>query len=78
MKYGIPKKSREAFELLYINHVIDEHTYKKMSGIIGFRNIAIHEYQTLNLDILKHIIERELDDFIEFTKQIISFLKTNK
>jgi uncharacterized protein YutE (UPF0331/DUF86 family) len=76
-KYGIPKNSREAFELLFRNKVIDQNTYKKMSAIVGFRNIAIHEYQTINLDILKTIIEKELRDFLEFSKQIISFLNTS-
>jgi uncharacterized protein YutE (UPF0331/DUF86 family) len=76
-KYGIPKNSRKAFELLFRNKVIDQNTYKKMSAIVGFRNIAIHEYQTINLDILKSIIEKELKDFLEFSKQIISFLNTS-
>ena len=73
-KMGIPKNSREAFELLFKNQVIDKHIYKKMSAIVGFRNIAIHEYQTINLDILKTIIENELKDFLDFSKHIIAFL----
>jgi uncharacterized protein YutE (UPF0331/DUF86 family) len=48
-----------------------------MSAIVGFKNIAIHEYQTINLNILKTIIEKELKDFLEFSKQIISFLNTS-
>lgn len=72
-KYGIPKNSREAFELLFRNKVIDQNTYKKMSSIVGFRNIAIHEYQTINLNILKSIIEKGLRDFLEFSKQILAF-----
>jgi len=72
-KMGIPKNSREAFELLFKNQVIDQSTYKKISAIVGFRNIAIHEYQAINLDILKTIIEKELKDFMEFSKHIIAF-----
>ena len=72
-KYGIPKNTREAFELLFKNQVIDQNTYKKMSAIVGFRNIAIHEYQTINLDILKTIIEKELKDFLDFSKQILLY-----
>ena len=74
-KMGIPKNSWEAFELLFKNQVLDQNTNKKMSAIVGFRNIAIHEYQTINLDILKNIIENELKDFLAFSEQIISFLK---
>ncbi|NLY45703.1 MAG: DUF86 domain-containing protein [Tissierella sp.] len=28
--------------------------------MIGFRNIAVHNYQKLNLDILKQVIENNL------------------
>ena len=39
--------------------------------MVGFRNIAVHDYQTLNLDILKQIVENHLGDFTSFTKQIL-------
>ena len=34
--------------------------------MVGFRDIAVHNYQKLNLDILQKIIENNLDDFNEF------------
>jgi uncharacterized protein YutE (UPF0331/DUF86 family) len=34
--------------------------------MIGFRNIAVHDYQSINKDILKSIITRSLKDFEEF------------
>ena len=39
--------------------------------MIGFRNIAVHDYQTLQLPIIIAIIEKHLDDFLIFTRLIL-------
>ena len=72
-KFGIPQKSREAFELLHANDVILEETAANMKAMVGFRNIAVHDYQAINTKILKKIIEHHLDDFTSFTKQILAY-----
>lgn len=52
-KLGIPQSKKEAFELLERNNYIDETTLKKMKGMIGFRNIAIHDYKEIDEEICK-------------------------
>ena len=47
-KLGIPQNSRDAFELLNSNNIIDDDMLKKLKAMIGFRNIAVHNYQELN------------------------------
>ena len=69
----IPQKSREAFELLHANNVILEETASNMKAMVGFRNIAVHDYQAINTNILNEIIEHHLDDFTSFTKQILAY-----
>jgi len=39
--------------------------------MVGFRNIAVHDYKKLNLDIVKSIIRDDLDVFLNFTKWAI-------
>lgn len=68
---GLPKFSREAFKILYENQIISEITCEKMTGIIGFRNIAIHEYQNLDINIIKSIVENDLGDFAAYIKEIL-------
>ncbi len=70
-KLGIPKTSREAFELLEQAKLIDTTTSKNLKAMVGFRNIAVHEYQDLELDILQAIIEEHLNAFTTFTEQIL-------
>jgi uncharacterized protein YutE (UPF0331/DUF86 family) len=71
-KLGIPQTSRDAFELLYKNHIITESVMKKMKAMVGFRNIAVNDYQEINLQIVQMIAEKHLDDFREYAKQVLA------
>jgi uncharacterized protein YutE (UPF0331/DUF86 family) len=42
-----------------------------MKRMIGFRNIAVHDYQALLLPIVENIIQHHLDDFLSFSKQLL-------
>jgi len=70
-KLGIPQNSRDAFDFLLQAKIIDDSLQVKMKHMIGFRNVAIHEYQTLDLNIVESIIDNNLSDFEEFTKVVL-------
>jgi uncharacterized protein YutE (UPF0331/DUF86 family) len=38
----------------------------KMRRMVGFRNVAVHQYRQLNLDILRWIVETGKDDFVHY------------
>ena len=76
-KFGVPQKSREAFELLHANHVISEESASNMKAMVGFRNIAVHDYQTININILKEIIKNHLEDFISSQNRFLH-IKSNQ
>ena len=65
-KLGIPQNSRDAFEVLNHHQMIDDEMLKKLKAMIGFRNIAVHNYQKVNIEILQKVIENHLKDFEEF------------
>jgi uncharacterized protein YutE (UPF0331/DUF86 family) len=68
---GVPQESREAFSLLYQAGLTTKELGDRMMAMVGFRNIAVHDYQELNLDIVKQIVEKHLDDFLDFAKTMI-------
>jgi uncharacterized protein YutE (UPF0331/DUF86 family) len=70
-KIGVPKSSREAFKLLQESGVIDAALAKSLMNMVGFRIIAVHDYQALELDILKAILDKHISDFKKFTKIIL-------
>jgi len=69
---GLPNTSRELFDLLLEGHIITENISRQMQGIVGFRNIAVHDYQNLNIEIVVAIVEKHLGDFEGFIKEVFS------
>ena len=73
-KLGLPKESKESFEILAQARVIPPALARKMQGMIGFRNVLVHEYQRLDLEILVNVIEHHLDDLIVFSNHAMAYL----
>ena len=67
---GIPQSSAEAFTLLTKGGLLDQPLCHSLRAMTGFRNVAIHEYQELDLDILHYIAREGYRDFIRFCKAI--------
>jgi len=72
--YGIPQSSKDAFDLLLANGFIDSDLCAKLKAMVGFRNIAVHDYQKINLQIVQKIIELHLDDLKNFAHFVLKAL----
>lgn len=70
-RLGVPQSARDVFTLLAQSGWIDETLADVLKRMVGFRNIAVHDYQSLQLPITVAIIERHLDDFLIFTRAVI-------
>ncbi|HPT69553.1 MAG TPA: DUF86 domain-containing protein [Syntrophomonas sp.] len=66
--WGVPNTSREVFTLLVDHGILEEELAKNLKAMVGFRNIAVHDYQKMDLEILKQIIEHHLIDLNNFAK----------
>jgi len=67
---GVPQSSREAFYILEKEEIIDKDLAEKLKAMVGFRNLAVHDYQELKLKIIQSIIEKNLNDIKEFSELI--------
>ena len=67
-RLGIPQNSRHAFEMLSDSGDIPEALAKELSGMVGFRNVAVHNYTKLDLKVVQSIIENHLSTFLSFTQ----------
>ncbi|WP_434512312.1 type VII toxin-antitoxin system HepT family RNase toxin [Desulfitobacterium sp. AusDCA] len=65
---SIPQSSREAFDILRRENCLDESLAESLKSMVEFRNIAVHNYQSLNLKIVGQVIEHHLNDLREFSK----------
>jgi uncharacterized protein YutE (UPF0331/DUF86 family) len=70
-KLGVPQDSRDAFTLLQSAGILPADLATRMQRMVGFRNVAVHEYTRLNLDVVLAIITKQLDDFRTFSSTIV-------
>ena len=70
-RLGLPQESRDAFALLQTAGILPSELAGRMQRMVGFRNVAVHEYTRLNLDIVLTIITKHLDDFRTFSSTIV-------
>jgi len=70
-RLGVPQSARDVFGLLAAAGWIDGELAAALKRMVGFRNIAVHDYQALQLPIVVSIIERHLDEFLAYGKALL-------
>lgn len=65
-----PNTMAETFEKLFQMDMISDSTSTNMIKAVGFRNIAVHNYQKVNWKIVYNICHEKLDNFKLFAKEI--------
>jgi uncharacterized protein YutE (UPF0331/DUF86 family) len=70
-KLGIPQSARDVFALLAQGGWIDTALADSLKRMVGFRNIAVHDYQALQLPITVSIITRHLDEFLRYSQAVL-------
>lgn len=64
----------ETFLALSKYGVLDSQLASRLAKTVGFRNIAVHEYNTLDMNILYSIITKEIGLFYEFSDTVMHML----
>lgn len=63
-RLGVPQSSAESFLLLEKAQLIESSLSRSLQGMTGFRNVAIHEYQELDVEVLKWILRDGWKDWV--------------
>ncbi len=71
-RLGIPTESRQAFELLMKAGQLDAELGRRLIAMVGFRNIAVHAYQDIDIAILRHILVEGVGDLATFARQLLT------
>ena len=69
-KLGIPQSSRDSFQILASAGFISPIVATNLKKMIGLRNIAVHDYKELNMDIVEAVINNHLVDFELFISEL--------
>jgi uncharacterized protein YutE (UPF0331/DUF86 family) len=65
----------ETFDQIGQLGVISSYFAVRLKKSVGFRNIAVHNYSTINWDIVQSIVQEHLQDFDAFAKAIVHYLQ---
>lgn len=65
-----PTSYADTFRVLHENAVIDEQLTSALEKMARFRNIIVHQYETIDAEIIEQILTRNLQDFAAFRDQI--------
>jgi uncharacterized protein YutE (UPF0331/DUF86 family) len=74
----IPANYKQSFYILEKEKIISSPVADIMKKMVGFRNIAVHDYQELDPKILKGILKNNLKDFESFVIEIEKYLNKKK
>ena len=66
----------QTFDLLASAGVIDGELALRLKKAVGFRNVAVHQYESIDWNIVHAIAQRHLDDFGVFASVILARLVT--
>ena len=69
-RLGIPAESRESFWILSREKAIPVDLGERLQRMVGFRNVAVHPYRDLDMDLVEAVIARHLDDLLELARMI--------
>ena len=66
----VPDTMSGCFDALQRHGSISPHLAEQMRRAVGFRNISVHAYQTLDWTIVYAIATERLDDFVHFGRAV--------
>jgi uncharacterized protein YutE (UPF0331/DUF86 family) len=67
---GMPQNSADAFKLLRKARLITEPTALAMVGMTGFRNVAVHEYQGVDINVIQSIAQEHWKSLVTFCAEV--------
>lgn len=73
--WTVPDTLSGLFDVLLKQKITSEELNTSLKKMVGFRNIIIHEYQTIDLNKVYEILRNGLKDIYSFLKQICIYAK---
>ena len=71
----VPVSYADTFKILQENSVVDSELADTMEKMAKFRNIVVHQYEEVDVEIVVLILEKYLGDFERFKEAILDYLK---
>ena len=69
-----PETYADTFRVLAENSVLTSDQLAVMEKMAKFRNIVVHQYETVDAEIVILVLRRHLDDFRQFSDSVMLFI----
>jgi uncharacterized protein YutE (UPF0331/DUF86 family) len=69
-----PETYADTFRVLAENGILPPEQQSVMEKMAKFRNIVVHQYETVDAEIVILILRRHLNDFKQFSDSIVQFI----
>jgi len=70
-----PESGQEIVSFLFNKGVISQNLSSRLEGVVGFRNILVHEYGKIDRKRIYQFFMQKLEDFEAFKKEILKLTK---
>ena len=67
---GVPADSADAFTILERERLLSPAIAERMRRMVGFRNVAVHEYLKLDAAVVRTVVEHRLVDFEDVCREL--------
>lgn len=67
---GEPRTSRDVFTLLARGGWIETALARSLERMVGFRNVLVHDYDDVDLDVVRHALAEGLGDLESFARSL--------
>ena len=74
--FRAPTSYSDAFKVLHENGAIDDRLLPVMEKMAKFRNILVHQYESVDAEIVVLILKRHLSDFEAFRDAVLAHIRS--
>ncbi len=74
MGWKSPENYQEVLEILAQHQVLSSKLAAALSGLAGFRNVLVHEYLTVDHQIVYAVLQNNLEYLEDFSKSVVNFM----
>ncbi len=69
---GVPTDSADAFTILERERILPAPVAERMRRMVGFRNVAVHEYRRLDPAVVRTVVAHRLGDFEALCRALVA------
>lgn len=69
-RLGEPRTNQALFDLLAVAGWVRQDTALAMRRAVGFRNVVVHGYASVDVEVVRDVVENHLQDLLDFVAAI--------